>query len=356
MSFVELASPPSDAISSIRFSSSGTDIAVGSWDSSVRVYTRQADNTYQLSRKIDTDAPVLDVCWGQDESTFFAVGIEEDVVCYRGEDKIVLSSHDKASNQVAYSHTQKILLSTSWDATLHIHDPESRKYVRLQLPAKPFALSLTTERAVVAMAERKVFVYELRALKAILEQTGDTTTPQQPISAQPWQQRDSSLKFMTRDVACMPDGTGFAISSIEGRCGVEWFDEDAQEKNFAFKCHREKTTVQDENGEATEVDIIYPVNALAFHPVLGSFVTGGGDGVAAIWDPQTKRRIKQYEKRVASIAAMDTSADGKYLAIAISPGFEDGKEAEEPDPAQIQVLVRALDENEAKPKPVKAKK
>lgn len=61
---------------------------------------------------------------------------------------------------------------------------------------------------------------------------------------------------------------GYAISSVEGRVAIEYFDssEESQAKKFAFKCHRRK-----ENGE----DTAYPVNAIAFQPVYGTFATGG---------------------------------------------------------------------------------
>lgn len=53
---------------------------------------------------------------------------------------------------------------------------------------------------------------------------------------------------------------GYAIGSVEGRIGVEYFDpsQEAQDKKYAFKCHRQ--TIDD-------VDHVWPVNALAFHPV-----------------------------------------------------------------------------------------
>lgn len=78
--------------------------------------------------------------------------------------------------------------------------------------------------------------------------------------AEPWQRRESSLKFMTRTVRCMPNGQGYASSSIEGRVAVEFFDasDESQKRKYAFKCHR-----QVEDG----VDVVYPVNALAFHPM-----------------------------------------------------------------------------------------
>jgi hypothetical protein len=37
-------------------------------------------------------------------------------------------------------------------------------------------------------------------------------------------QRESSLKYMTRSLACMPTGEGYATASVEGRIAVEWFD------------------------------------------------------------------------------------------------------------------------------------
>ena len=76
--------------------------------------------------------------------------------------------------------------------------------------------------------------------------------------------------------------------------------------------------------------------------------------MVAVWDAQTKRRVKQYPKLGASVAAMDFSPDGKLLAIGVSPGFEDGKEEEETDQSLVKVFVRKLAENEAKGKPPKA--
>ncbi len=148
---------------------------------------------------------------------------------------------------------------------------------------------------------------------------------------------------MTRAVACMPDDAGYASSSIEGRVAVEWFDASAssQARKYAFKCHRQ--TGND------GVDVVYPVNALAFHPVHGTFASGGGDGVVALWDGVAKRRIRQYQRFPNSIAALAFSGDGKFLAVASCPGFEDGKEDVQAE-GQTKIFIRQLGENEAKPK------
>lgn len=203
-------------------------------------------------------------------------------------------------------------------------------------------MSLTATKLVVAMASRALHIYDLKAL-AIL--TGESEgTENNKVEVEPWQRRESSLKFMTRSVACMPDDAGYASSSIEGRVAVEWFDPSAesQARKYAFKCHRQ--TVDD-------VDVVYPVNALAFHPGFGTFASGGGDGVVALWDGIAKRRIRQYQKYPASVAALNFSADGRYLAIAVSPGFEDGKD--EVGEGEVKIYIRELGETEAKGKGAK---
>lgn len=50
---------------------------------------------------------------------------------------------------------------------------------------------------------------------------------------------------------------------MEGRIGVEYFDPspEVQDKKYAFKCHRQNIE---------DVDHVWPVNALAFHPVYVS--------------------------------------------------------------------------------------
>jgi cell cycle arrest protein BUB3 len=52
---------------------------------------------------------------------------------------------------------------------------------------------------------------------------------------------------------------------VEGRIGVEYFDPspEAQDKKYAFKCHRQNIE---------DVDHVWPVNALAFHPVYVPYI------------------------------------------------------------------------------------
>lgn len=70
---------------------------------------------------------------------------------------------------------------------------------------------------------------------------------------------------------------------------------------------------------------VYPVNAIAFHPVYGTFATGGCDGNVAIWDGQNKKKITNVSGYLTSIASLDFNHDGSLLAIASSYTFEQGE-------------------------------
>jgi cell cycle arrest protein BUB3 len=53
---------------------------------------------------------------------------------------------------------------------------------------------------------------------------------------------------------------GYAVGSVEGRIAVEYLDSspEVQAQKYAFKCHRQAMG---------NVDHVWPVNAIAFHPV-----------------------------------------------------------------------------------------
>ncbi|KAI9836400.1 MAG: hypothetical protein M1819_001430 [Sarea resinae] len=347
----ELSEPPTDAISALKFApGSSTKLLVSSWDRNVYLYDIDDGKTGRLIRKYEHRAPVLDVCFGEDENEAFSAGLDWEVkkIDLQTGTQTTLSSHSAGVKSVVYSRATHTLFSASWDSTLHIHDVRStppKTPSTLPLPSKPFALSLTPTKLIVAMAARALHIYDLLSLTTLASLSSQP--PPNTLEIEPWQRRESSLKFMTRAVAAMPNDAGYASSSIEGRVAVEWFDPspESQARKYAFKCHRQPSP--DNSG----VDVVYPVNALAFHPVHGTFASGGGDGVVALWDGVAKRRIRQYQRFPASVAALAFSTDGKFLAVGVSPGFEDGKE--DLTEGVVKVFVRELGESEAKGKGAK---
>ncbi|KAG8425048.1 mitotic spindle checkpoint protein Bub3 [Metarhizium acridum] len=340
----ELSPPPGDAVSAVAFApSDSSKLLVSSWDKKVYSYdVASGGSEGSLTNTYEHRAPVLDVCFGANDNEAFTAGMDWTVsrLDLQTGDITPLSKHAAPVRRVVFSKDHNILVSASWDSTLTLHDLSSASApIRIPLPAKPHAISSSPTKVVVAMTGRIIHIYDLNAMTKLFASGGT--------ELKPWQTRESSLRYLTRAVACMPNDAGYATSSIEGRVAVEWFEDTAesQARKYAFKCHRQPAP----DGDG---DVVYPVNALAFHPVHGTFASGGGDGTVALWDAEAKRRLKQYQKFSHSVAALAFSNDGKYLAIGVCPGFETGQE-DYTGAGATSVLIRELGENEAKGKGAK---
>lgn len=210
-----------------------------------------------------------------------------------------LGKHEDAVRCVKFDKSSNRLFSGSWDKTIRTWDHRAQTPClgTYQLPDKVFSMDIINNTLVVAMANRRIFVYDTRNMNETL------------------QMRESNLKYMTRAVKCLFDGEGFLTSSIEGRVAVEYLDE--ANKKFAFKCHRKV-----EQG----VEYVYPVNALAVHPKYGTFATGGSDSTVCVWDGGNKKRIKEFvmpEK--TGVSALSFNSDGSLLAIGLSYTYDEGE-------------------------------
>ncbi|KAG5388014.1 hypothetical protein IGI04_029555 [Brassica rapa subsp. trilocularis] len=295
----ELSNPPSDGISNLRFSNSSDHLVVSSWDKSVRLYDANADS---MRGEFKHGGAVLDCCF-HDDSSGFSASADHKVrrIDFNAGKEDILGMHDEPVRCVEYSYAAGQVITGSWDRTIKCWDPraasgpERSQIGTYKQPERVNSLSLVGNHLVVATAGRHVNIYDLRNM------------------SQPEQRRESSLKYQTRCVRCYPNGTGYALSSVEGRVSMEFFDlsEAAQAKNY------------------------------------GTFATGGCDGFVNVWDGNNKKRLYQYSKYPTSIAALSFSRDGGLLAIASSYTFEEGDKPHEPD----AIFVRNVNEIEVKPKP-----
>ncbi|KAI9095892.1 WD40-repeat-containing domain protein [Phlyctochytrium arcticum] len=314
----ELGSPPSDGISSVVFSPEDPSLLLaGSWDSKIRLYDVSRD---ELRHEWTDKKAVLDVCF-PDATHAYAVGLDRTLkrMDMNSTTQSTVGSHDDAIRCVGHAKTTNQIFTGSWDKYVGVWDPRSNaclgKYAQ---PHKVFSMDIINYTLVVATAGRTLCIYDIRNMQ-------ETS-----------QCRESTLKHMTRIVRCFPDGEGFASGSIEGRIAIEVFDASSKLKKYAFKCHR--NTVD-------EIEHIYPVNAIAFHPVYGTFVSGGSDGLVCVWDGYNKRKMRQFPRYPTGISSLAFNCDASLLAVASSYTYD---ELERDHPADT-IYVRTM-ENECKPK------
>lgn len=100
----------------------------------------------------------------------------------------------------------EVVITGSWDKTLRLSSPTASgpsptSHV-ITLPDKVYSLSTSKTKLVAAMAGRAVWIWDIRMLGEVLEKQDASA------EVEALQKRESSLKFMTRSVRCMPNDQG----------------------------------------------------------------------------------------------------------------------------------------------------
>lgn len=304
----------SDTISGLSFSPNDDSVLVSSsWDSTLYVHN-VTDPAKPASHKLAMEGAVLDVSWGSSSNKVYTAELDKSVkeVDVQTGAMRMLATHDEPVKCVEWSTELNAVLSASWDKTLRLTSPSgppASASLRVPVSDKVYALAQAQHRIVAAMANRQVWIWDARMLSSALDKRSHD---EDTAGTKPEQRRESSLKFMTRSLKCMPNSLGYATTSIEGRVAVDFFDPSPaqQEKKYAFKCHRQVVD---------GVDTVFPVLGLAFHPLHGTFATGGGDGTVSLWDPFAKKRLRQFPKYPAPVSSLEFSKDtGRWFAVAFS--------------------------------------
>eukprot|EP00941_MAST-03F_sp_MAST-3F-sp1_P004197 g4197.t1 len=340
-----------DPITNVTFSDINNSLLCSSWSHILRLYGDCETNTSAIEKSHGNDniAAILDCCFSSNDSTIaFSSGLDHSIYSHNfasDSPSIMVGNHEKPVSCVEFSSTRNVVVSGGWDRKMKVWDLREdlnlNKNESVQTRGKVYALDVKDDLVLLGCSGRFVDVFDLRNLSKAVEE------------------RMSPLDYQTRCIKALPDGSGFVISSTEGRVAIEHFLSYDQAKNYSFKCHRKKIKNNDENNDdSSPHETIYPVNAIAFH-MQGTFATGGCDGMVNVWDGTNRKKVSQIGKTPypASIASLSINQKGNLIAIASSKLYpsKDNKEEEEEKGSNV-IYIRRLEAFEVNKKARRSQK
>lgn len=305
-----LSNPPEDSISDIAFSSQGDFLAVSSWDNKVRVYEVTPQGQSEGRAMFEHQGPVLSTRWSPDGTKVVSGGCDNAARLYdiQSGSATQVAQHDQPVRSVRFvdipNTAGPMLATSSWDKTLKYWDLRQQTPIStVQLPERAYTMDTSKNLLVVGTAERHICIFDLNNPGSIFR----TTT--------------SPLKWQTRSIACHPNGEGFSVGSIEGRCGIQYVDPNMNQQNgFSFKCHRKSVT------SPRNETLVYSINSMCYHPTFGTLCTAGADGSLHYWDTESKHRLKGFPDAGGIITATTFNRTGTIFAYALSYDWSKGYE------------------------------
>ena len=304
-----MSNPPTDTISELHFHPQGDFLAAASWDNAIRIYefgfTSSTTVASQAKTEFKHEAPVMSCRWSNDGQWLATAGGGDYAIRLWDVNTMSqlgsLPGHELSVRSVRWADEpgigSAILASASWDRSLKYWDLRQNPnapIATVQLLERAYAMDCRFPWIIVGTAERHIQWMDLRNPATCVKSI------------------ESPLKWQTRVISCFSQGPpGYAVGSIEGRCGITYINDKDAAANFSFKAHRKEET--NKIGTNSEV---YPVHSIAFHPVYGTFSTAGGDGAIIFWDKDAKQRLKQVVATDRPITASAFNRDGRIFAYA----------------------------------------
>jgi len=303
---------PKDTVSSLVWSPNNLAMfATSSWDGGIRVYETTASGVIVKVQQ-NAPKPILSTTWSQEGTQLFFGGADNK--CYlwnlQTNQLIPAGTHNDIVQRVFSMPGQPIFGSVSADKTV--------RYWDLRAGTTPTSAAITVQLGYNPSG------FDARGSMLAISDFGTPTTvygfdlrnPQTPAVKQA-----SQLKYATCCLSIFADLSGFAIAGIEGRCSLQYWNEDpslpdSAKRGFTFRCHR----VDQANAYSVHDIHHYPKNPEVFS-------TCGGDGTVCFWDKKFKHRLRQFTKIPLPVNQGKFNYDGSLFAYAVGYDWAQGADA-----------------------------
>lgn len=339
MSYVEVErNLDNEVVSCVRFIRDDM-LLTSTYTSKVRLYNNLETElgTASLFTEYSSPSPVLSVANTNSRAT--VLGHLDGTLRYldyenmKVSDPIAGSPNDTDESGINFCKPTSLnaIVASSYAGDLWHVDPRSpRSSTHHRTSGKIFAMDTCSNYITLGKSKELIEIYDIRHID-------------KPVSV-----RSTGLRYQITALRNLPDEDGYAISGIDGRVSLDFFDDlaEASLRKFAFKCHREKDPLSD-------VEKVHPVTNLAFHPVHKTLLTSGGDGHVCVWNWEKRKRMKQLPTvpLLRYITQMDLSKDGSLLAVGVNdPIFLRSQLGKPNQVLGGKVYVRQITDAECQPK------
>jgi mRNA export factor len=322
-----------DSVSDIAFSPQAEYMAISNWDKKNRIFEITSNGQVEGRALYEHDGPILSTRFTLDGTKVISGGADKQVKLFdlASQQAQTIGIHNDAVRVVRHvtcgPQNTPCVVSGSWDKTVKYWDTRQQNPIcTLNMPERVYAMDSSQKLLVVGTAERHILIIDLNNPDKIFKS------------------QLSPLKYQTRTIGCYPKGDGFAIGSIEGRCGIQYVD-DMQQKQFgfSFKCQRVNKTASKESN-------VYSLNSVVFNPQYGTFATAGSDGTFSFWDKDSRHRLKGFPSLNATIPVVNFNRTGMLFAYALSYDWSKGYAMNTPQYPNT-VRIHVCKDDEVKPKP-----
>ncbi|EMG46481.1 hypothetical protein G210_3271 [Candida maltosa Xu316] len=351
--FVELKTPKNlDIISDITFSPLiQNQLLASTWSNEILVYSYNAEhhNEEQLNPINIIQTQDVPLCLLYDNSPI--VGLLDGSIRELDFENCKLSKNigmpvnedeiGSGINNLCHLDNHNIIASSfNGDLqTIDLRQQQPRYINRNNRSKKIFTMDSSDRYLTMGLQNNIIEIYDFRKLDV------------------PMETREVGLKYQIKDLKTFPNNQGFALSTIDGRVSIEFFNSDPQfqqDHRFTFKCHRHP------DPSNSDVDLVYPVNSIAFNKKYETLFTGGSDGYLCLWDLNKRKRMKQYTPRFLSlehepesVAKIKLNQSDSLIAVATSDdNFKRRRRLSESESSRIpsRIYIKEVLENECKPK------
>lgn len=305
---IEVVSPPDDTVTALEFSPTTCQrpevyLIAGSCDRTVRCWeveeTEQSMKTVPKAMKV-LGGPVTDVAWNEDGNQVFMSSTDHTAHLWdlASNQMVQVAQHEApiTTCHVINAANYKCLMTGSMDRTIKFWDARTAVPMAvINLPERCCCAALEYPMAVVGTADGSLIIYNVE--NGPVEYT----------------RQKSPLDYIHRSIAIFKDNdeipNGYAVSNTEGLVAIQYVNPWEEKNNYTFMCNREK--------KSSPPNDFYPVNSMAYHPVHGTLVTVGSDGIYNYWDTDAHIGVKYSDTMDQPITKCALCTEGQLLALAI---------------------------------------